>query len=169
MRFKIFPSFIVICFLAAFCILRCNEVLSEGIGREENAQSTPSSTSLSWKSPVDEQEGESVATRLVQGLGFSLGLFFIGCYCLKRWGGNHLNRHERKLKIVERLSLSPKHSLILVECGGRSILCGLSPNGVSLVKEIEPSFDSTLMNQSHEVPQIDEEEGQEMIVSSCRS
>lgn len=40
----------------------------------------------------------------------------------------------RAMQVIERLSLTPNHSLHLVRCEGEVLLVGISPSGCSLLK-----------------------------------
>ena len=40
----------------------------------------------------------------------------------------------RRMQVVERMSLTPQHSLHLVNIGGRSVLIAVSPGGCSVLE-----------------------------------
>ena len=44
---------------------------------------------------------------------------------------------QRRLEVIERLVLTPQHSLHLVRVPGRCILVGLSPSGCNVLDTIE--------------------------------
>jgi flagellar biosynthetic protein FliO len=44
---------------------------------------------------------------------------------------------SRKIQLVERLPLSPQHSLHLVRVGGRELLIGVSPAGCTVLDQAE--------------------------------
>jgi flagellar biogenesis protein FliO len=46
-------------------------------------------------------------------------------------------RRPRHLESLDRLSLSPQHSLHLVRLGGRAVLVGRSPSGITLLASTE--------------------------------
>lgn len=48
---------------------------------------------------------------------------------------------KKQLEIVDRLPLSPQHSLHLVRVADRMLLIGLAPSGCSLLTECTPSGD----------------------------
>lgn len=52
----------------------------------------------------------------------------------------HLRR-PRKLEMLDRLSLTPQHSLHLVRLGNRTILLGRSPSGLALLDTAEGRSD----------------------------
>jgi flagellar biogenesis protein FliO len=42
-------------------------------------------------------------------------------------------KSERRLEVMERLPLTPQHSLHMVRMGGRELLIAVSPSGCSLL------------------------------------
>ena len=56
---------------------------------------------------------------------------------LKGAGGSG---RQRSIKVVERLPLTPQHSLHLVEVAGRTVLIATSPNGCAILDHLpEPA------------------------------
>jgi flagellar biogenesis protein FliO len=57
--------------------------------------------------------------------------------------GNRLRllRRPRRLEMLDRLSLTPQHSLHLVRLGTRTILLGRSPSGLALLDTAEGRSD----------------------------
>jgi flagellar biogenesis protein FliO len=80
-----------------------------------------------------------------------LGLMLAGMAWLRRRGlarpsaTGSWSRRPRRLELVDRLSLTPQHSVHLVRMGGRAILVGRSPSGLSLLESVEwrPQEDDT--------------------------
>jgi flagellar biosynthetic protein FliO len=50
----------------------------------------------------------------------------------------------RSMKVVERLALSPQHSLYLVRVAGRTMLIAASPGGCSVLDGIAESVDQRM-------------------------
>jgi flagellar protein FliO/FliZ len=76
--------------------------------------------------------------KMILSLGALFALLFVGMWLMRRfyrgrqaWGNNHSS-----IKIIERRPLTPKASLYVVEVEGRSLLIGLSPQGVHRVAEL---------------------------------
>ena len=69
-----------------------------------------------------------------------LGVLCGGLWLLKRkgWARTALRRGAEdglpRLEIVDRLPLTPQHSLHLVRLADRTLLIGLSPNGCNLLE-----------------------------------
>ncbi len=69
-------------------------------------------------------------------LGIMGGMAFL----LRKYQGRLLRGYlrGRSLHVVERCALSPRHSLVVVEVGGVRLLVGVSPQGISLLRELPP-------------------------------
>jgi flagellar biogenesis protein FliO len=70
---------------------------------------------------------------------FVLGLLGVTLYWLRgqgmaRFSGKGIGRAAaRRMQTIERLPLSPQHSLHLVNVGGRVLLIAISPSGCSVL------------------------------------
>lgn len=63
------------------------------------------------------------------------------------WGLKRVTESRRGrqvLSVQSALSLGDKRSLVVVAVEGRRLLLGVAPGGVSLVTELQPSFNDTL-------------------------
>lgn len=59
---------------------------------------------------------------------------------LRAWfAGLQRKRPVRQLRLRETLSLGEKRQLVIVECGGRRLLVGVSGNYMALLAELEAS------------------------------
>jgi len=69
-----------------------------------------------------------------------LGILCGGLWLLKRKGWAHAAMRgprgdgQPRLEVVDRLALTPHHSLHLVRLADRTLLIGLSPNGCNLLE-----------------------------------
>jgi flagellar biogenesis protein FliO len=72
---------------------------------------------------------------------FVLVLLWLGLWWLKRKGSVtgrlRLREPEREMEVVQRLTLSPQHSLHLVRMKERSLLVAVHPGGLSVLREME--------------------------------
>ena len=50
----------------------------------------------------------------------------------------------RSMKVVERLALTPQHSLFLVRVGGRTMLIAASPGGCSILDGVAEPMDERM-------------------------
>lgn len=46
-------------------------------------------------------------------------------------------RGERRMQVVERLALTPQHSLCLVKIGGRTVMIGTAPSSCHLIESVD--------------------------------
>lgn len=69
--------------------------------------------------------------KALQGLGLCLGIFFVGLFFLKRYGFIQRQTHSKRLKVLERLPISAKASVVLVDCDGKKMLLGVGSEKVS--------------------------------------
>jgi len=78
----------------------------------------------------------ALAVLLVLGL-LGGGLFVLRAKGLARFNGKGFGRQgTKKMQLIERLSLTPHHSLHLVSVGGRTLLVAVSPGGCTVVDHI---------------------------------
>lgn len=73
-------------------------------------------------------------------VGVVLGLLFAALWILKRKGYARISSRASRddgaprLEVIDRLSLTPHHSLHLVRLADRTLLVGISPNGCDLLE-----------------------------------
>lgn len=83
--------------------------------------------------------GPSLATWLRLGLALALVL---GMILALQWAARRFGQGARGtdgIRVVSQRSLGPKLSLAVIEVGGRTLLIGLSPNGVAPVADLTSS------------------------------
>ncbi len=79
------------------------------------------------------------ALQQVVSIALVLGLLMAALWWLRRRGlalmpGLPVRRKSGRLEVIERLPLSPGHSLQIVRFGDREILLGTSPTGCQLLE-----------------------------------
>jgi flagellar biogenesis protein FliO len=79
------------------------------------------------------------AIQKMLAMSLVLGLLGGGLWWLRRKGLAQFShpgfrKCERKMQVVEKLPLSPGHSLHLVRVGGRTLLVASSPGGCALLE-----------------------------------
>jgi flagellar biogenesis protein FliO len=70
------------------------------------------------------------------GLAACLGSFFIGVHLLKRYQSNPRLAGERRMRVVERLAIGQKSSLLLVTIDGREYLVGAGAEAPTMCRPI---------------------------------
>ncbi|WP_257644419.1 flagellar biosynthetic protein FliO [Nevskia soli] len=79
-----------------------------------------------------------IAAAVLAGLGGSIwllqrrGLASFGGFA--KFGGFAVRRPERKLQVIEKLQLTPQHSLCLVRMEGRTLLISTAPSSCRLLE-----------------------------------
>ncbi len=81
-----------------------------------------------------EMSGGEAFGRMIGGLSICLVLILVGVAILKRVNKFVGGSSDKRLKIKERLPLSNKTSLVLVEVGGREILISVGSEAVTELK-----------------------------------
>lgn len=100
-------------------------------------RATQSSTA-NQKAPLGQgwENGNSAAPsgfNVLEGLALCCGLFFIMLYALKRLNRGKLGAGTRRMKVLERLALSSKTALLMVEVDGRSQILALGAERVEFL------------------------------------
>jgi flagellar biogenesis protein FliO len=93
-----------------------------GILAKRRGDATAEKKSLSLLDDVETPERPPVASRMFQGLALCLGVFFIGSWVVKRYGPQAGTATNRRIRVVERTTLTPKTALCLIEVDGKQVL-----------------------------------------------
>ncbi len=117
-------------------------------GFSSNCMADISGSGIATSEPFD-MTGSMV--RMLGGFLFCLGLFGAGIHVYKRYFMQSCGKVERRLKILERLPVSAKNSLILLELDGRELLLATGPDSPKMLisfSKSEVSFDDTLLDEA---------------------
>lgn len=99
-------------------------------------------------------------SKVLKALALCVGLFLIGSYLYRRMNGIPLKEGNQLLQVVERVPLSQKTSLLLVEVDGRRTLAAIGPDPVTLLdiskNEAVPQDEQKQFNSSLELACIDD-------------
>ena len=77
---------------------------------------------------------------LQQGLALLVVFGLLGTalwFVRTRQGPNLRIRGERKMQVIERVSLTPQHTLCLVKVGERLVMIGTAPSSCQLIQTVE--------------------------------
>jgi flagellar protein FliO/FliZ len=77
--------------------------------------------------------------QMMLGLAATIVMIFVVVWLIKRVGYTGYNA-TNKMKIKSTLALSPKEKLLLIEVEGETILIGVAPGFVGLLKTLEPDL-----------------------------
>lgn len=108
--------------------------LKESLKREQRNLSVAGGITK-WS--ADAPDDQPNAFTMLKGLAICIGLFFVGISVVQRLRNktNIKNDSERRLKILEKISISNKTSLILAELDGRDIVFSVGSEKVSFCPE----------------------------------
>jgi|GEM_PF-2760679 len=130
---------------------------------ESNIKEGARSTRLQTKSDNKSPNIDSVATsktailKTLAGLGLTLLVIFGLSYLAKKIGLQNVNNNKH-MQVVSSLPLGQKERAILIQVNNQTLLIGVSPGGVNLLKTIEePSSqeqDTLSVNNNEKSTQI---------------
>ena len=76
-------------------------------------------------------------------LALVLALFAAMVWGMRRLQFRHLPQGEKAMRVVQRLAIDTRHSVVEVEHDGRRYLLGVSPSGISSISDpIQPDIAS---------------------------
>jgi len=76
-------------------------------------------------------------------------------WLVRRLHVSRFQSQEGQIKIIQRLALDTRHSLIEVACGERRHLIGLSPDGITSIACDIPATRSIEQGKDHTAPPAD--------------
>ena len=72
----------------------------------------------------------SAGLKMAQALGFILGAFLIGAWAYKKYILKDIALPMSKIRILERVPVSTRGSVMLAEVDGKKILVGVTPQSI---------------------------------------
>ena len=85
--------------------------------------------------------------RMVGGFLFCLGIFGGGIHIYRKYTGVAISSAKRRVKIIERLALTQKTSLLLVSFDGKELLISSGPDQTRLIQG-PPSANREMFEES---------------------
>lgn len=89
------------------------------------------------QAPATKADDDLVASsgiKMLQGLAVLVSLVLVGAWAYKKFVLKDTTIVSRKMKLLERITIAPRASLILTEVDGNKILVGLTSDGISMMK-----------------------------------
>jgi len=128
-------------------LARTRELLSANNAQSALRQADPRSSIA----PPPDSEESSPLVKMLQGLAFCVGIFLIGSWAFRRFAPKRFvaSPSGRRMKIVERLAISNRASLALVEIDGREVLVSLGSEGAQMLALHNRDF--MLSSEQHEL------------------
>jgi len=77
----------------------------------------------------------TIMLQSLAALAAVLSLFAFIVWLIRRLQGRVFHSQDGQIKVIQRLALDTKHSLIEVACGRNHYLIGLSPNGITTIAQ----------------------------------
>jgi flagellar biogenesis protein FliO len=106
------------------------------------------------------QSFQALFLKTVKGLGLCLGVLLIFFYFYKkRFPESVQSFSKRRLKILERLPVSAKSHVILLELDGKPLLCGITHESITFFERRAFSVDTLDVNELHAAAFSGEDEG----------
>ncbi|MDC0358692.1 flagellar biosynthetic protein FliO [Oligoflexia bacterium] len=102
--------------------------------QEEEATKQQSAGLESWRSDTSQPQFKGSGFRMLQGLAICVGVFLVGVYFIKRFGKQKNYYPDKHLNILERMPLTQKTALLLVEVNGENVLLSVGSDRVNFLK-----------------------------------
>lgn len=97
-----------------------------------SASESPESKALRAEPPSSGISG----IRVVEGMLLTLGVFFLGVWGYQKMNGHSMPKlSSRRMKVIERISVGSKTSLVLAEIDGRSVLLSVGGERVAFFSD----------------------------------
>jgi flagellar biogenesis protein FliO len=77
----------------------------------------------------DEERGYMV--KMLQGLGLCVGVLLIGLFFVKRFNPNIIKASTKNLRLLEKISISAKSSLVLAELDGKKFIVAVGGDNLA--------------------------------------
>jgi flagellar biogenesis protein FliO len=116
---------VCVCFTVASVTVAEEKVNKIGV-----TEAQTSSPSLLGETP---SSGNSLF-RMFGGLLFCLGVFGAGIHISRKYGFAQPKGSKRRMKVIEKMQLTQKSSLLLVSCDGRELLLTVGPDQARLLQ-----------------------------------
>ena len=139
-------------FLILILLFNSQLVYSENPTSEVKPTTTPinlnpvNSLPFQTKDEVDLKLG---LVKSAKGIAICVAILFLILYLIKKLpGANISNQNKKRIKIVERVFINSKSSILLIDFDGEDILCGVTPENITFFKKeskkisFEESMDS---------------------------
>ena len=149
MKFRRVALFVAVCATMVVAIARVSSASAEDTATRQWTQSTARGTP-----DVPSFNAQSSVLRMVGGLFLCVGLFGFGIHLYKRYLLPRSLSSDRRLRVVERLQLTQKSSLLLVTLDGKEFLVSTGAEQSRLItppKSGEEYFDESLSSACADV------------------
>lgn len=132
--------FYFLCFFVSFSVLNAEEPIKENVPPSIFEELKEDNYGMS------QFMGEMI--QMLTVLGVILAIMIIGSLLIKRVVNNRMHQmnSSSSIKILERRMLSAKAGIYLLDIKGQGLLIGESPNGLTMLGEVDISNDDEDMD-----------------------
>ncbi len=114
-------------------------------------KTAPASQSPKWAEWRDEEKTSTsqVGFKMLEGLGICLGIFLVGVHFYKRYALKGQAATIRRLQVIEKLPVSSKAAVLLIQAEGKKYLIGVGGERISLLHAEggEQGFDKKVLEE----------------------
>ena len=103
----------------------------------------------SWK--TETQPVQQTGYSLVLGLGLCFAVLSLGVWAAKKFGLVNQPTRQNAMRIVDRIALSPKTALCIVEAQGKRVLVSVGSERVSFINNLSVDESSDLSGSFEEL------------------
>lgn len=117
---------------------------------KDHATEAGKAAAAAWKSEADTSTLAGTGFKMLQGLALCVGVLLVGMHFFKKFNPqNNPRAPGRNMRIIEKMSIAPKTSLILAHVDGRKVLFAVGNDRVSFFpqqtqEELPAHFDNSL-------------------------
>lgn len=131
--FKLFAMGLLLPVAMSVATMRCAGAESQ-IGLPNDA-----APAADWRGTPDQFSGRSAALRMFGGLFVCLGVFFVGVRFYRKVAGVAAIPSKRRIKIIERISLTQKGSIALISVDNQEFLVGMGSDAPRMLGRVSKS------------------------------
>lgn len=124
--------------------------------RQAGAEKSNKANKLSWRPDEDSKNSTTSPLAMFKGLALCLGAFMIMVFFIKRLGRPNYANSQRHMNVRERLAISNKTSLLLVEVNGSDLVVAVGSETVNF-HAIPPKKLMTKVKNSNSKESVDAE------------
>ena len=105
--------------------------------REQNLENGGKPALSQWSGSKETSIAES-GGKMFSGLALCIGVLLIGTSLYKRFSGKSFNTKEGRMRILEKMPLTPKTAVVLFEVRGKEYLAAVGGESVSFANSQHP-------------------------------
>lgn len=100
-----------------------------------------------WRAEPEPFSGRSAMARMVGGLAFCVGTFLIGVRLYRRFAGIPNTQSKRRMRVIERISVTQKGGVALVAVDDQEFLIALGSEAPRMIAKISKNTTEDFVNE----------------------